>query len=601
MTEDEAQDALRASTTWRSARRSAATPRTSPEGTVLGSDPTAGTTCDPAPRRPGRQQGPAADQGRRLDRRDADTRRAVLEQRGPGRRPLAERSTPTPSPRATSSPRTRERHAVPRRDVTLVVSQGPELVEVPGRPDRLGVDGGDQRARGPGLRRRGRGGRRLHRPRLRLPRRPRSGDDGAPGQHDHALPDLTPGRPMTSTERRPALLATLALLAVTAVLGHRRSSSSSDLLDRVPTLDFLAVRFAIASVACSLVAPRGAGAAVAASPARHALVLGGALRRRADPADRRARPHRRPASPASSPACTSSPPRCWPPCCCAPGSTRLTWAAVALATAGLGVLTLDGLLGRVRRGPHPRRGGALRAAHRRARRLVRARGGARHVDRAAAGIAVSAWSRPRPDGIVLPATGARLALGRLHGAWSPARSRWSAQTWAQAHLPPDPHRDHHEHGAGLRRVVRGAAGRRVGRPAGCWSAARWCSTAMLVVELGAAAQDRGRGHPPRGSDPADPSTAGGRRYTDMDLCSTECGAELGIGRFSHQLRRPASAPEPTDTAAAPDRRSGRASPVPPPVARRAEAARFPLHADEGRRRRRGTCLTESPPVRTGRP
>ena len=30
------------------------------------------------------------------------------------------------------------------------------------------------------------------------------------------------------------------------------------------------------------------------------------------------------------------------------------------------------------------------------------------------------------------------------------------QTWAQAHLPADPHRDHHEHGAGVRGVLRGA-------------------------------------------------------------------------------------------------------------------------------------------------
>ena len=39
-----------------------------------------------------------------------------------------------------------------------------------------------------------------------------------------------------------------------------------DLLERVPTLDFLAVRFAIASVVLLLVAPRAVGAAVPRDP-----------------------------------------------------------------------------------------------------------------------------------------------------------------------------------------------------------------------------------------------------------------------------------------------------------------------------------------------
>ena len=46
-----------------------------------------------------------------------------------------------------------------------------------------------------------------------------------------------------------------------------------DLLDRVPTLDFLAVRFAIASVAMLLVAPR-AVARLSPVVRRHAIVLG---------------------------------------------------------------------------------------------------------------------------------------------------------------------------------------------------------------------------------------------------------------------------------------------------------------------------------------
>ena len=68
------------------------------------------------------------------------------------------------------------------------------------------------------------------------------------------------------------LLATLALLLVTACWGST-FFLIKDLLDRVPTLDFLAVRFAIASAAMLLVAPR---AVARLSPAvrRHAIVLG---------------------------------------------------------------------------------------------------------------------------------------------------------------------------------------------------------------------------------------------------------------------------------------------------------------------------------------
>ena len=62
---------------------------------------------------------------------------------------------------------------------------------------------------------------------------------------------IVDGRP----GRRTSLLATLALLAMTACWGST-FFLIKDLLDRVPTLDFLAVRFAIASVALLLVAPR---------------------------------------------------------------------------------------------------------------------------------------------------------------------------------------------------------------------------------------------------------------------------------------------------------------------------------------------------------
>ena len=72
--------------------------------------------------------------------------------------------------------------------------------------------------------------------------------------------------------RRTTLLAAVVLLALAACWGST-FFLIKDLLDRVPTLDFLAVRFAIASVALLLVAPR---ALTRLSPVvrKHAAVLG---------------------------------------------------------------------------------------------------------------------------------------------------------------------------------------------------------------------------------------------------------------------------------------------------------------------------------------
>ena len=80
---------------------------------------------------------------------------------------------------------------------------------------------------------------------------------------------------MTSAthERRTALLATLTLLAMTACWGST-FYLIHDLLDRVPAVDFLALRFAIASAALLLVAPR-AIARLDPEVRKHALVLGG--------------------------------------------------------------------------------------------------------------------------------------------------------------------------------------------------------------------------------------------------------------------------------------------------------------------------------------
>ena len=80
---------------------------------------------------------------------------------------------------------------------------------------------------------------------------------------------------MTSNlvERRTALLATLTLLAMTACWGST-FYLIHDLLDRVPAVDFLAVRFTLAAVAMLLVAPR-AIARLDPRVRRHAVVLGG--------------------------------------------------------------------------------------------------------------------------------------------------------------------------------------------------------------------------------------------------------------------------------------------------------------------------------------
>ena len=75
-----------------------------------------------------------------------------------------------------------------------------------------------------------------------------------------------------ATDRR-ARLAVLLLLAVTAVWGST-FFLIRDLVDHVPSADFLAVRFAIASVAMLVVAPR-AVARLSPVRRRHALVLGG--------------------------------------------------------------------------------------------------------------------------------------------------------------------------------------------------------------------------------------------------------------------------------------------------------------------------------------
>jgi len=141
---------------------------------------------------------------------------------------------------------------------------------------------------------------------------------------------------MTSRAR----LATLALLAMTACWGST-FILIKDLLDRVPTLDFLAVRFAIAGLVMVAVAPRTLRR-LSPSARRQALVLGG-LYGVAQILQTAGLAH---TAASVSGFVTGLYVVATPLLAAVLLRTQIsavTWAAVALATAGLGVLTLDGL------------------------------------------------------------------------------------------------------------------------------------------------------------------------------------------------------------------------------------------------------------------
>ena len=236
----------------------------------------------------------------------------------------------------------------------------------------------------------------------------------------------------TDRSRRVALLATLALLSVTAAWGST-FFLIKDLLDRVPTLDFLAVRFAIAAVFLTAIFPRALGR-LDADARRHAALLGlvygvAQILQTTGLAQ----------TPASvSGFITGMYVVMTPVLAALLLHTRIgpmTWAAVALATAGLGVLTLDG----------------FSVGYGEALTLVAAVLYAFHI------VGLGAWSRPDqalgmsivqlylvavvclvatlPDGISLAGT-TRDWLSILYMAIVAAALAMLAQTWAQAHLTP---------------------------------------------------------------------------------------------------------------------------------------------------------------------
>jgi drug/metabolite transporter (DMT)-like permease len=239
--------------------------------------------------------------------------------------------------------------------------------------------------------------------------------------------------PTTSARAgRLELLATLTLLAMTACWGST-FFLIHDLLDRVPAVDFLAVRFAIASAAMLLLAPR-AVARLEPRLRRHALVLG-ALYGVAQILQTIGLGH----TPASvSGFITGMYVVCTPLLAAAilrTRITRLTWAAVVLAVGGLGVLTLQG----------------FSVGYGETLTLLAAILYALHI------VGLGAWSRPSdaigmsilqclvitaiafvaavPGGITLPdRAGDWLSVAYM--ALFAGAAALLGQTWAQAHLPP---------------------------------------------------------------------------------------------------------------------------------------------------------------------
>ncbi|NYI46920.1 drug/metabolite transporter (DMT)-like permease [Nocardioides aromaticivorans] len=236
-------------------------------------------------------------------------------------------------------------------------------------------------------------------------------------------------------ERRTSLLATLTLLAMTACWGST-FFLIKDLLERVPTVDFLGVRFLVAGAAMLAVAPR-AIARLSPQVRRHALVLG-CLYGVAQILQTAGLAH----TPASvSGFITGLYVVATPLFAAAILRTRITgatWAAVLLATAGLGVLTLDG----------------LSIGYGEAITLVGALLYAAHI------VGLGAWSTPADalgmsilqvlviavicmvaalvggaPGVVLPDRGADWA-SLVYMALVAGAAAILAQTWAQAHLPP---------------------------------------------------------------------------------------------------------------------------------------------------------------------
>lgn len=232
--------------------------------------------------------------------------------------------------------------------------------------------------------------------------------------------------------RRTTLLAVAALLSVTAMWGST-FFLTKDLLERVPTTDYLAVRFTIAAALMLTIAPR-AIARLSREARRHALVLG-VLYGLAQIVQTAGLAH----TAASVSGFITGLYVVFTPVLAAvlldARTTPWTWSAVALATVGLGVLSLEGLA----------------VGFGEALTLVSAVLYALHI------VGLGAWSRPddalgmsilqlvviaavcgvatAPDGVVLPPT-PQDWLSVVYMAAFAGAGALVAQTWAQAHLSP---------------------------------------------------------------------------------------------------------------------------------------------------------------------
>ncbi len=227
-----------------------------------------------------------------------------------------------------------------------------------------------------------------------------------------------------------AKLATLVLLGITACWGST-FFLIHDLLDRVPAVDFLAVRFSIAGVLLLVVAPK---AVLRLSPtARRQAVVLGSLYGVAQILQTIGLAH----TPASVSGFITGMYVVATPLFAAVllrnRITRMTWGAVMLAFGGLAVLTLDG----------------FSIGYGEALTFVAAMLYALHI------VGLGAWSNVQdalgmsilqvvmvaviclvvsaPGGIVLPDNG-RDWLSVLYMAVFPAALALLGQTWAQAHL-----------------------------------------------------------------------------------------------------------------------------------------------------------------------
>ena len=236
----------------------------------------------------------------------------------------------------------------------------------------------------------------------------------------------------TVRTRRTTVLATLALLGMTACWGTT-FFLIKDLLDRVPVLDFLALRFAIATVSLLVLAPRALGAMNPAAR-RPALVLG-LLYGLAQILQTAGLAH----TPASVSGFITGMYVVMTPLFAAvllrQRITAVTWGAVGLAMVGLGVLTLSGFsIGY---------GEALTfcAAALYALHIVGLGAWSRASD--AMGmtiiqlfvIAAVCFAASAPGGIVLPDNlGDWLSV--IYMAVFAGALALAGQTWAQAHLPP---------------------------------------------------------------------------------------------------------------------------------------------------------------------